>query len=62
MIKNLFVLCIIINSVLMSTCTICGEKISVPNKAIVGGPIIDVCNECLTRYSCKKIEITDGDK
>lgn len=38
---------------------ICEKEIAVGIKAIVGGPIIDICSECLTKYECKKIEVTD---
>jgi hypothetical protein len=41
---------------------ICGNKIVVKLKAIVGGPILDVCGDFITKHECKKIEVTDVDK
>ncbi len=45
---------------LAPTCTVCGERISVPIKALIDGMIIGVCEDCL-KYG-KRVEITDVDK
>ena len=45
---------------LMPKCTICEKETAVLDKAIIGGPIVDVCPSCL-KYG-KKIEITEEDK
>jgi hypothetical protein len=44
---------------LIPVCMIYGNKIAVKFKAIVGGPILDVCEDCLKKHECKKIEVTD---
>jgi ribosome-binding protein aMBF1 (putative translation factor) len=62
LIKNLFVLFKIIHGVFIPTCTICEKKITIPFKAIIGGPILDVCESCLVKYGGKKIEVTDVHK
>lgn len=41
-------------------CDICLKRISVPFKAIVGGPFLEVCDECL-KFG-ERVEITDIDK
>jgi len=45
---------------LAPTCTICEKRISVPIKALIGGTIIGVCEDCL-KYG-ERVEITEIDK
>jgi hypothetical protein len=41
-------------------CFICQKRTSVLNHAVIGGTVVEVCDECL-KYG-KKIECTDVDK
>jgi ribosome-binding protein aMBF1 (putative translation factor) len=44
----------------MPKCMICEKERAVLEKAIIGGPIVDVCPGCLN-YG-KKVDITEVDK
>jgi len=48
--------------VFISTCAICYKKVTVLSKAIIGGTVIDLCEDCLIKYKGKKIDITEVDK
>jgi hypothetical protein len=62
MIRDLFVFFKIIHGVFISVCTICERKVTIPLKALIGGTVIDVCENCLTNYNGKRIEVTEVDK
>lgn len=38
------------------------KKVVIPSKVIIGGFVIEVCEDCLKKYDGKKIEVTDVDK